>query len=164
MAGERWIGRPKATVLIFLDSNLFIIDRFFRRDALYSATHAFLVRLPHLPGAVPMMTLFELCGAASFRLSTEETERWLHGFIAVYPVRVLNPFGAGDGPAAAWLGSFTDDVIRYIARRMTLGDAILAREADRYAVEALVTWNIKDFAGKTAVPVLTPDQLKSNQF
>ncbi len=79
----------------------------------------------------------------------------------VYPVRVLNPFGAGDGPAAAWLGSFADDVIRYVARRMTLGDAILAREADRYGAEAVVTWNIKDFAGRTAVPVLTPTQYLS---
>jgi hypothetical protein len=79
----------------------------------------------------------------------------------VYPVSVLNPFGAGDGPATAWLGSFAHDVIRYIARRMTLGDAILAREADRYGAEALVTWNIKVFTGRTAVSVMTPDQFMS---
>ncbi len=104
------------------------------------------------------MTLFELCGAASFRLSAGEMERWLHRFVTVYPVRVLDPFGAGDGPASAWLGSYADDLIRYLARRMTLGDAILAREADRHGAEAIVTWNIKDFTGRTAVPVLTPDQ------
>jgi hypothetical protein len=85
-------------------------------------------------------------------------ERWLHNFVMAYPVRVLNPFGAGEGPATAWLGSYADDVIRYIARRMTLGDAILAREADRYAAEALVTWNIKDFIGRTAVSGMTSDQ------
>lgn len=81
--------------------------------------------------------------------------------VTVYPVRVLNPFGAGGGPTTAWLGSFADDVIRYIARRMTLGDAILAREADRYAAEAVVTWNTKDFAGRMAVPAMTPDQFMS---
>ena len=157
----RWIGQPRAIVLVFLDSNLFIIDRFFRRDALYPATRAFLARLPEISGAVPLITLLELCGAASFRLSVEEMERWLHGFVMVYPVRVLNPFDAGEGPATAWLGAFADDVIRYIARRMTLGDAILAREADRYAAEALVTWNIKDFTRRTAVSVMTPDQFMS---
>ncbi len=145
--------------MLFLDTNLFIIDRFFRRDALFPATHRFMTRLSELSAAVPLMTLLELCGAASFRLSAQETERWLHGFAMVYPVRVLNPFGAGDGSATAWLGAFADDLIRYLARRMTMGDAILAREADRYAAEALVTWNIKDFAGRTAVPVLTPDRL-----
>jgi len=147
--------------LVLLDSNLFIIDRFFRRDALYPATHAFLALLPEISGAIPLITLLELCGAASFRLSAEEMERWLHSFVMVYPVRVLNPFGAGEGPATAWFGSFADDVIRYIARRVTLGDAILAREADRYAAEALVTWNIKDFTGRTAVSVMTPDQFRS---
>lgn len=147
--------------MVFLDTNLFIIDRFFRRDTLYRPTHAFLARLPEISAAVPLTTLLELCGAASFRLSAEETQRWLHGFATVYPVRVLNPFGAADGSASAWIGSFADDVIGYVARRMTLGDAILAREADRYAAEALVTWNIKDFAGRTAVPVLTPDQFMS---
>jgi hypothetical protein len=147
--------------LVFLDSNLFIVDRFFRRDALYSATHAFLARLPEISAAVPLLTLFELCGAASFRLSPEETDRWLHRFVTVYPVRVLNPFGVGDGSATTWLGSFADDVFRYIARRMTVGDAVLAREADRYAAEAIVTWNSKHFAGRTAVPVMTPDQFVS---
>jgi hypothetical protein len=154
----KWIGRPKAIVLVFLDSNLFIVDRLFRRDALFPATHAFLGQLPEIRGCVPLMTLLELCGAAAFRLSPEETERWLHRFVMVYPVTILNPFGAGDGPATGWLGSYTDDVSRYVARRMTLGDATLAREADRYAAEAIVTWNIRDFAGRTAVPVLTPEQ------
>lgn len=108
-----------------------------------------------------MMTLLELCGAASFRLSAVETERWLHQFGAIYPVRVLNPFGAGDGPADAWLGAFADDVIRYVARRMTFGDALLAREADRWAAEAIVSWNTRDFAGRAAVPVLTPHRFVS---
>jgi hypothetical protein len=144
--------------LVFLDSNLFIIDCLFKRDAAYPGTRALLALLPEVSAAVPLMTLLELCGAASFRLSREETERWLWRFVSVYPLEVLNPFGAGDGPATSWLSSYTDDVARYLARRMTLGDAVLAREADRYQADAIVTWNINDFAGRTAVSVLTPDQ------
>ncbi len=41
---------------------------------------------------------------------------------------------------------------------MTLGDAILAREADRYAADAIVMWNVKDFEGRTAVGGVAPDQ------
>ena len=47
-------------------------------------------------------------------------------------MEVLNPFGAADGSATSWLSSYKDDVARYLARRMPLGDAVLAREADRY--------------------------------
>ncbi|MBI2962242.1 MAG: hypothetical protein HYY35_00680 [Deltaproteobacteria bacterium] len=144
--------------MVFLDSNLFIVERLFRRDALYPATRDFMRRLPEISGAVPLLTLLELCGAASFRLSSEEAERWLHDFTAVYPVRVMNPFGAGEDTAQAWLGTWADDVTRYLARRMTFGDAVLAREADRYAAEAIVTWNVKDFAGRTAVPVIPPNE------
>jgi hypothetical protein len=41
---------------------------------------------------------------------------------------------------------------------MTLGHTILAREADRYAVDAIVTWNVKDFERRTAVRVVAPDE------
>jgi predicted nucleic acid-binding protein len=144
------------TATVFLDSNLFIIDRFFRRDDAYAATRRFLARLSDLDGAVPLMTLLELCGAASFRLSPQEADRWIYSFADVYPVRIVDPFGAGDQGSAAWLGAWADDVSRYLGRRMTLGDAILAREADRYGARAIVTWNTRDFAGRTATAAVTP--------
>lgn len=61
---------------------------------------------------------------------------------------------------AAWTGSWIDDLSRYVAGKMTFGDAVLAREADRYGAEALVTWNLKDFQGRTAVPVMRPDRFR----
>lgn len=69
--------------MVFLDSNLFIVDRFFRRDALYPATRTFLARLDEITGVIPFMTLLELCGAASVRLTPSEVERWLHDFTTV---------------------------------------------------------------------------------
>src|SRR5262249_15183309 len=122
---------------------------------------SFLDRLEDIDGVLPLVTLLELCGAASFRLSEKETERWLHDFTAVYPVRILDPFGTGADPASAWLGSWIDDLSRYVARKMTFGDAVLAREADRYGATALVTWNVKDFQRRTAAPVIRPDQFRA---
>lgn len=142
--------------MVFLDSNVFIIDRFFPRDTLYRANRAFVQRLAEIDGAVPLLTLMELGGAAAFRLAPGEIEGWLHHFPTVYPVRVVNPFGAGETRSDAWLGMFVDDLTRYLARRMTFGDAVLAREADRYAAEAIVTWNVRDFKGRTAVPAVMP--------
>jgi hypothetical protein len=39
---------------------------------------------------------------------------------------------------------------------MTFGDATLLREAERYDVETIVTWNTKDFIRRTPLTVLTP--------
>ena len=142
--------------MVFLDSNLFLIDRFFRRDVLYEPTRAFLSRLKEIPAVLSLFTLLELCGAASFRLRPLEAGRWLHQFGTIYPVQILSPFGMGDERAVAWMGTWTDELGIYLARRMTLGDAFLAREADRHAADAIVTWNLKDFEGKTTVPVFTP--------
>lgn len=43
-----------------------------------------------------------------------------------------------------------------IAKKMTLGDAALLREAENYDAEAIVTWNWEDFARRSKIPVLTP--------
>lgn len=144
--------------MVFLDANLFVVDRFFHRDALLNKTRAFLLRLPEIDGIVPLLTLLEICGVASFRLSPQETAIWLSDFSSLYAVRVLDPFGAGETESNMWVASYADDIGRYIARRMTLGDAILAREADRYDAEAIVTWNVRDFVDRTAAPVFTPDE------
>jgi hypothetical protein len=38
----------------------------------------------------------------------------------------------------------------------TFGDAVLLREGENYNVEAIVTWNAKDFFRRTRIDVLTP--------
>lgn len=116
----------------------------------------FVERLASTEAAVSVFTLLELCGAASFRLPPAELEGWMFRFTAVYPVRVLDAFGLPGQDAAAWLGAFTDEVAGYLSRRMTLGDALLLREAEGYDVEAVVTWNTKDFHHRTRLRVLTP--------
>jgi hypothetical protein len=39
-----------------------------------------------------------------------------------------------------------------IAQKVTFGDALILREAEAYRVEAIVTWNTKDFFGAHLSP------------
>ena len=39
---------------------------------------------------------------------------------------------------------------------MKVGDAIILREADHYGVQALITWNKKDFEDRTSIPLFSP--------
>jgi len=75
--------------MVLLDSNIFILDRFFPRDSLYTQNKTFIEKLDSIDAAVSSFTLLEICGAASFRLSAEELAAWLFGFGVVYPVYVL---------------------------------------------------------------------------
>jgi len=142
--------------MVLLDSNIFILDRFFPRDSLYAQNKAFVEILASMDAAISSLTLLEICGAASFRLSADELSAWLFGFGAVYPVSVLDVHGLKTTDGEAWWSAFVEQVAANIAKKMTFGDAVLLREAERYQVEAVVTWNTKDFIRRTPVNVLTP--------
>jgi hypothetical protein len=142
--------------MILIDSNVFIIDRFFPNDSVYPQNRILIEKLPELEAAVSAFTLLEICGAISFRLSAKELDSWLLQFSAVYHVIVLDPFGLDSRTAVDWFQDFSVQVTAKIAKRMTFGDAVLLAEAESHRAQALITWNTKDFLRRTDVPVLTP--------
>lgn len=145
--------------MVLLDSNIFIVDRFFPRDALYPQNKAFVEKLASIDAAVSSFTLLEICGVASFRLSADELSAWLLGFSAIYPVAVIDIHGLRSNDGEAWWSAFIEEVAANIAKKMTFGDAALLREAERYDAEAVITWNTKDFIRRTQLDVLTPTAL-----
>ena len=142
--------------MVLLDSNIFILDRFFPRDSLYPQNKAFIEKLASIDASISSFTLLEICGVASFRLSTDELSSWLFGFGAIYSVSVIDLHGLRTHDGEAWWSIFVAEVAANIAKKMTFGDAVLLREGENYNVEAIVTWNTKDFARRTRLSVLTP--------
>jgi predicted nucleic acid-binding protein len=142
--------------MVLLDSNIFIVDRFFPRDSLYPQNRAFVEKLASMDAAVSSFTLLEICGVASFRLSADELDDWLFGFNAMYPAYVLDVYGLTGNDCEDWWNTFVEEIAANIAKKMTFGDAVLLREAESYQAEAIVTWNTKDFARRTRLHVLTP--------
>jgi hypothetical protein len=142
--------------MVLLDSNLFVIDRFFPRDEHFQPNRTFLDSLPTLEAGVSIFTLLELCGVASFNLTPKDLRLWLHDFPSIYPVQILDPWGIGTVSSQAWFGQFLEDLTENIARKMSFGDAVLLREAEQYTVAAIISWNTKDFVRRTTIPVFTP--------
>jgi hypothetical protein len=142
--------------LVLIDSNVFIIDRFYPRDALYPQNRGFIEKIASLDTAVSILTVLELCGAASHRLSTSELDSWLFRFDTVYPVTVIDVHGLLGKESEAWWNGFLEEVAANIAKKMTFGDAVLLREAENYEIDTIVTWNTKDFSRHTRVTALTP--------
>jgi len=149
--------------MVLLDSNIFIVDRFFPNDAIYRQNRVFVEKLDSFEAAVSSFTLLEICGVAGFRLSRNELESWLFRFTSRYPVLVLDVFGLKGKDAEDWWSSFAVEVAGTIARKMSLGDAVLLREAESYATEAIITWNTKDFHRRSRLPVLTPTAYLQNK-
>lgn len=145
--------------MVFLDSNIFIIDRFFPRDNNYLKNKQFLEQLKNLKAkaALPYYTLLEICGVTSFNLSSEEQAKWLYSFPAVYPVEILDPY---ENPPAAPMNiaDYLLSLTPYILKKMTVGDAIFLKEAEMYNAQAIFTWNKKHFLDRTGIPVYLPDE------
>ena len=142
--------------MVLLDSNIFIVDRFFPRDSLYPQNKTFVEKLVSIEAAVSSFTLLEICGVASFWLSSEELAAWLFGFTSLYPVHILDVHGLKGENCEAWWSTFVEEAAANIAKKLTFGDAVLLREAENYTAQAIVTWNTKDFSRRTRLRVLTP--------
>lgn len=143
--------------MILCDSNVFLIDRFFKRDENYAANRALIERLPDLDAAIAIYSLLELCGIASFNLSARELERWFYHFDELYHLRVLYPRRL-EQSLQEYFESLTPRLFRLFAKRMTFGDAQILALAEEHRVTHLLTWNKKDFVGRTSIHVMTPQE------
>lgn len=142
--------------MILLDSNIFIIDRFFKRDVHYAVNRQLVEALPTLDAAISLYGLLEICGLASFNLSKQELAQWFYHFDQSYAVSVLYPPDL-ERSAEQYFVELLDEMYQHFAQGMTFIDAVILSTAEAYQVSHLITWNVKHFAGRTAIPVLTPE-------
>jgi predicted nucleic acid-binding protein len=143
--------------MICLDSNIFLIDRFFKRDVHYAANRRLVERLPALEAGLSIYSLLEICGLASFNLSSDELARWFYNFDRYYPLKVLLPIGL-ERTAEQYFANWLASLYQMFTRRMTFADAAILSIAEQYAATHFLTWNKRHFEGRTAVQVMTPEE------
>jgi predicted nucleic acid-binding protein len=144
--------------MVLLDTNVFVIDRFFPRDDRYEVNKRFITLLPEIEAGFCLFSLFELYGISSFNLSPEELQRWSYHFDEVYNVEILEPLGLHTALAADWFARFSHQTLNLFTRQLTWGDAVIVKAAEDYGAEAIITWNKKHFEDRAAIKVLTPEE------
>ncbi|MBI5369311.1 MAG: hypothetical protein HZA54_19910 [Planctomycetes bacterium] len=141
--------------MIFLDTNLFVIDLRYPQDANYRDNRRFLERVRKAgTGATGLVNLLELCGILSFNLSPRQLEELFFHFSERYGVGVLPDGGVESRLPAPSARRLLDKM----QSRMGLKDAEIALFAEEQAPtpEAFVTWNAKHFVGRLCFPALSP--------
>lgn len=141
--------------MIFVDSNLFVIDLRYPRDRNHRINRTALDRLAReANGVTSVLNVLEVCGILSFNLSAESLRALFIHFPRRYGVTVL----PGCGFATRLPAPDAHELLALMARRMSVKDAeiALAVEQQTANVTAFLTWNAKHFAGKLSVPSLTP--------
>jgi hypothetical protein len=146
--------QPRATV-IFVDSNLFVIDLRYRDDPNYRVNRRALDRFAQGgQGMTSVLNLLEVCGILSFNLSASALHGLYVHFARRYRITVVHTAAYDTRLPAPAAGA----VLAKMEQRMALKDAEIALVIEQYAatLDAVVTWNAKHFAGKLSVPTLTP--------
>jgi predicted nucleic acid-binding protein len=143
--------------VIFVDSNLFVIDLRYPRDPAHGMNRRALERLARDgTGVTSLLNLLEVCGILSFNLSSSALHALYVHFERRYGVTVL----PGGGEEARLPAPSARDVLARMEGGMALKDAEIALVAEQHVatLSVFLSWNAKHFAGRLPVPALTPRQ------
>lgn len=141
--------------MIFVDTNVFVIDLRYPRDPLYRVNRRFLDGLAKEgSGATTLFNLLELAGILSFNLNQQQVLDLLCLFPEQYHVAILPPLDLEANLPRLPLRT----LVSRIAGRCAFGDALVIEAAERYAPQGsrFVTWDAKHFTGRTTMLVVTP--------
>jgi len=141
--------------VIFVDSNLFVIDLRYRSDSNYPVNRRALDRLQTAGnGMTGLVNLLEVCGIMSFNLSAAS----LHALFAYFPRRYAVTVVPGAGYDTRTAGTSAGELLSRMEKRMAFKDAEIALTVEQHAAaaSAFLSWNAKHFAGRLPVPAVTP--------
>lgn len=139
--------------MIFLDTDIFVIDRLFPNDPRHKANKLFLGGTAEK--ATSIYNLLELCGISSFTLAATELTKLFMSFHQQYDLHILYPKVHRPSP---------EEMIRYavsrifekICLKMNYSDAQILLIAEEHNCSEFVTWNTKHFDDRTHLTVKTP--------
>jgi hypothetical protein len=141
--------------VIFVDSNLFVIDLRYPDDPDHRVNRRALDRLAEEgSGMTSILNVLETCGILSFNLSVAA----LHSLYVHFARRYRLTLVPGGGYDTSLPAPVVRNVLSKMEKGMALKDAEIALAAEQQAasLDAFISWNAKHFAGKLSVPALTP--------
>jgi len=155
MEGGNPLG-PKQD-LVLVDTNVFVIDLRYKRDAYYELNRAFLDHMAEQKnGFTTIVNLLELCGILSFNLNENQlTELWAY-FQDRYAVVVLPvPMFETNFP-----GIGIKEIFDLLKRGTSLGDAFMILVAKKHLpfISTMITWDNRHFKNIFHGTVLTPEE------
>ncbi len=141
--------------LILIDTNIFVIDLQYKRDANYNLNRTFLSGVGQSGiGFTTLVNLLEICGILSFNLNQKQlTDLWVY-FEERYKVSVIpSPDFQSEFPSIENRRLFDT-----ISKKMSFGDALMIGFAEKLLpfVNTMVTWDKEHFKDKYSGRVLTP--------
>jgi len=146
--------------VVVIDTDIFILEFRFQRDAKYPANKRFLSSLQAAGGATTIYSIMEFLGKMSFNVNATMLAAWRSWLRDAYNLAVIWPETRGlDAYSFAHSVLFDCPFERMCRTPIAFVDSLildLVEQVDH--VDAFVTWNAKHFIGKTSLAVKTPEE------
>ena len=111
-------------------------------------------------GFTSIYNLLEITGILSFNLNEKQLKEFFISFPKMFNVNVIFPKNSTEETVCIDI----EDTFHIILKKMSFLDAIILDIFEKSKIKTFITWNTKDFKGKTKKKVLTPKEfLKSIQ-
>jgi predicted nucleic acid-binding protein len=141
--------------MIFIDTDIFVIDKLFPNDDRHEINKAFLNEAEEKTTSI--FNLFELLGIASFNLNEVELTKLFKGFGEAYGLRILYPSTAFIS-VNDFVATLFENVFQKITIKMSFQDALILTVAEEHRSSRFITWNTKHFVDRTHLNVQTPKE------
>lgn len=152
----------KKKELVFIDSNIFVIDLRYKRDPLFSTNRKFIDKVSKdQNGVTSIINLLEVCGILSFNLNKKQLVELYDYFPQHYGINVLPSLDIDMSLPSVQLKKILD----VISRKLAFGDALIVSVLETYItlVSYFVTWDHEHFKNNIKVDnVITPEEYLSH--
>ena len=140
--------------MIFIDTDVFIIDLRYRRDEKYSDNRLFLDQAVSSGVTTSYYNILEVCGILSFNLNKKQLLDLYHHFPRRYNLKNIRPLKPNELLPAFSIAT----LMNVMSMKASFGDTLVICAAKNLGerLEYFVSWNAEHFTGKLDVDVLTP--------
>jgi len=140
--------------MIFIDTDVFVIDLRYRRDEKYGDNKLFLDQAASLGATTSYYNILEVCGILSFNLNKEQLFDLYYHFPRRYNLKDIRPLKPNELLPAFSISS----LMNVMSKKASFGDSLVICAAKGLGEKLgyFVSWNAEHFTGKLDVDVLTP--------
>lgn len=149
--------------MLLIDSDVFIIDRRYRKDPKHEVNKGFLDFVHEKEKYTTIFNLLEITGILSYNLSTSDIEEFYYAFANYYKINIISPV-TNSLSAESFMSELTNDIFEIIKKKMNFGDALILKTAIDNHINMYVGWNIRHFKAKARMIFYTPvDYLEAHE-
>ena len=146
--------------MIFIDTDVFVIDLRYQRDKKYSDNRSFIEEAVKTEATTSYYNILEVCGILSFNLNQKQLYELYYYFPRRYNLKNITPLKPHELMSAFPISSLLD----VMSMKASFGDTLVicaARDLEE-RLDCFVSWNADHFKGKLKADVLTPAEYLSS--